>query len=176
MRTGDTGAFTIIYKHYYKSLFGWIYHILKDRDSCEDILHDIFLQFWKRREEVSITDSLSSYLYTAARNQVFNTIRKRKVREALFENLELRIWGEPDPENLLYQKELNSQLSEIINNLPEKSREVYLLSREEQLSYAEIATRLSISVKTVEYHISTALKRIRTSFDKLLPLLMILFK
>ncbi|WP_336515040.1 RNA polymerase sigma-70 factor [Pollutibacter soli] len=172
LSSGDADAFSAIYRKYYKSVFSWTYNILRDRNRCEDILHDIFLNIWDRRHTLVIEKSLRSYLFSAARFQVLNLIRDGKVREAAYENLELRVWGSQTPENILYQKELQSGIIEIIDSLPDRTREVYLLSREEQLTYRQIAEKLSISVKTVEFHMGEALKRIRISFSKILAVVL----
>lgn len=170
---GDTAAFTEIYAAYAEKLVTWTYNILRDRDTCRDIVHDIFLSLWLKRDSLVITSSLQAYLYTAARYQVFQVIRRGRVRDSVFERIEQRIWGEPVAENLLYQKELQARLVEAVNELPEKARDVYRLSREQHLSHKEIAERLSISVKTVENHLTVALKKIRARLSDLLPLIIL---
>lgn len=167
----DENAFAEIYHHYYKGLLLWSNNILKDKEACEDLIQDVFLSIWTKRASLTITTSLEAYLYTAVRYQVLTTIRKGKVRTSVFENLEQKIWGDVSPDNLLYQKELQARLTHIIRELPEKAQEVYRLSREEQLSNKEIAAQLNISLKTVEFHISVALRKIRNSFSDLLPLI-----
>lgn len=175
MRAGDAGAFTEIYEAFADPLITYAYNILADRDTCRDIIHDIFLSLWLNRESLTIETSLQGYLFTAARYQVLQVIRKEKVRESVFDQIELRIWGDAttDTENLLYQKELQARLAGIVDGLPEKAREVYRLSREQHLSYKEIAERLDISPNTVRNHLAAALKKIREHLGELLPLIIL---
>ena len=162
---------TLIYHHYAESLLTSAYNLLKDKAACEDIVQEIFLSLWMKRESIEITTSLKGWLFTATRYQVFRVIRQCSVTESLFDKLETRIWGEPSAENLLYQKELQENISDIVKRLPEKCREIYILSREAQLSHKEIAERLRISTKTVEFQITVALKKIRLSLSELIPLI-----
>jgi RNA polymerase sigma-70 factor (family 1) len=173
LRAGDAAAFTEIYEAFAEPLVTYSYNILQDRDACRDIIHDIFLSLWLKRESLVIETSLQGYLFTAAKYQVLQLIRKEKVRESVFDQVELRIWGDPSPENLLYQKELQARLSGIVDALPDKAREVYLLSREHHLSYKEIAERLDISPNTVRNHLAAALKKIREHLGELLPLIIL---
>ncbi|WEK36372.1 MAG: RNA polymerase sigma-70 factor [Candidatus Pseudobacter hemicellulosilyticus] len=154
---GYKDAFTELYRKYYKGLVVWAYNILRDLAAAEDLVHDIFLSLWVKKERLIITTSFEFYLYTALRYQVLTKIRRGKVSESIFENLEKKVWCTATPDNLLYQKELQRRLTEGIDGLPEKARLVYLLSREQQLSHKQIAEQLNISVKTVEFHISIAL-------------------
>lgn len=173
LRAGDAAAFTQVYTMYTEKLLGWAFNILQDREECMDIVQDVLLSVWLNRETLDIHTSLEGYLFTAVRNQVFKTIRHGKVRERVFEQIERRIWGEAVAENGFAQRDLQARLAASIEDLPEKTREVYRLSREQNLSYQQIAELLSISPKTVEYHLSQALKKIRTSLGDFLPLLLI---
>lgn len=174
LRLGDAAAFTEIYDGLAEKLVTYCYNILQDRETCRDLVHDIFLGIWQRRETLNVTTSLESYLFIAARNQVFQVMRKGRVRESVFNEIELKIWGAPTPDNLLYQKELQARLMHIVSDLPEKMQEVYRLSREQHLSHKEISEQLSISTKTVENHLTAALKKIRLSLQDLLPLIILL--
>ncbi len=118
--------------------------------------------------------SLSS---KATRYRVLAYIRDGKVRsESLFERLEERIWGSLLPKIFYIKKEIKERVNDIVLSLLDKMRQVYLLSREEQLSHKEIAERLNIRVKTVEMQIRNALIRIRQSIGELMPLLLLLLE
>ena len=161
LANGDEIALAAIYHHYWKRLYIQAYNILKDRMVCEDIIQDIFLQLWRRRETLNITQTLPGYLSAATRYQVFHYIRKMPKREFLFENLEERISaGASLP---VEEKDLHEQINEIVSRLPEKCRVIYKLSREEYLPHKEIAARLHISIKTVENQLTIALRRLRVS-------------
>jgi RNA polymerase sigma-70 factor (family 1) len=159
---GDEMALTHIYQLYWKSLFIQAYNIIRDKMVCEDIVQEIFLQLWRKRESIQITDSLNSYLHAATRYQVFHYIRKTPVTEHLFENIDERLVT-ASPDHNLFQKELHGQIDDIVSRLPEKCRVIYKLSREEYLPHKEIADRLHISIKTVENQLTIALRRLRFS-------------
>jgi RNA polymerase sigma-70 factor (ECF subfamily) len=176
LRGGEVAAFTEIFDAFAGRLLVYAVNILDDRAECEDLVQDVLLWLWVNREKLDPDLSLEPYLFRAVRNQVFDQIRKGKVRERVFEEIEKRIWLEPSQENPVYARELQGKLKEAIHGLPERVREVYILSREERLSHKEIAERLSISPKTVENQLATATKKIRASLGDFLPLLLLFLK
>lgn len=162
LSSGDETALLVIYKHHWKRLFVSAFNVLKDRSACEDILQEIFLQLWIRRETLDIKTSLSAYLYAATRYQVFRTIRTKPVAEHVFENLQDRFTS-PSPEDRLHLKELSTRINQVVDTLPDQCRLIFKMSREEHLSHKQIAERLNISPKTVENQIAIALKKLRLS-------------
>ena len=176
LSNGDETALTELYNKFWQSLFMSSYNVLKDRELCEDIIQDIFMNIWHNREKIEIHISLKGYMYACARYQVFNHIRrnKDKIHVELFDDLEKR-FQYTTPETQLMHDELVYHINSIVENLPEKCQLVYKLSREEQLSHKEIAERLNISTKTVENHITKALHTIRLSMGSTLSVAMILW-
>ena len=165
---GDEGALNDIYLLYWEGLFLSAFNVLKDKAACEDILQDLFLQLWQKRDRIQINSSLSAYLYTAVRYNVFRHIRTGKVRNELFMHIDERIEGLVTEQMMVTEeRELNQKVAQAVAALPEKCREVYILSREEELSHKEIASKLNISTKTVENQITIALKRVRSSLNTL---------
>lgn len=160
-------ALEVIYQKYWDRLFLSAYNVLKDKEACEDIIQEIFIQLWQRRESLNVTVSLQAYLFTATRYQVFHAIRKSNVRQELFDDLEKRFLADA-PDIPLYLKDIQERVNVAVENLPEKCKKIYKLSREEHLSYKEIAERLQISPKTVENQITIALKRLRDSLGDLM--------
>ncbi|WP_207632714.1 RNA polymerase sigma-70 factor [Foetidibacter luteolus] len=160
LAAGDETALTVIYRQYWKPLFISAYNVLKDKAVCEDLLQEIFLQLWAKRERLEIQESLQAYLFAATRYQVFAHIKKCAGREAALDKLAPRLIIVTAEEPML-QKDLNRQVEKVIAGLPEKCRQVYRLSREAHLSHKEIAEKLSISPKTVENQLTIALHRLR---------------
>lgn len=160
LTTGNEEAVRIIYQKYWQRLFLSAYNVLKDKEACEDIIQEIIIQLWKKRETLNITTSLWAYLFTATRYQVFHHIKKSAGRPELFEDLEER-FSTDAPDIPLYVKDLNERINTAVESLPEKCRNIYKLSREHHLSYKAIADHLQISPKTVENQLSIALKKLR---------------
>ena len=176
LRNGDELALTELYNRFWQLLFVSAYNIIKDKELCEDIIQDIFMNIWHNREKLEINISLKGYMYACARYQVFNQFRKNKdkIHVELFDNLEER-FQHTTPETQIMHDELVQQVNFIVDTLPEKCQLVYKLSREEQLSHKEIAERLNISTKTVENHITKALHTIRLSIGSTASMTMVLW-
>lgn len=152
------------------------YNVLKDKELCEDIIQDIFMNIWNNREKLEIHISLKGYMYACARYQVFNQFKKNKdkIHVEFFDDLDKR-FQHSTPETQLMHDELVQQINSIVESLPLKCQLVYKLSREEQLSHKEIAERLDISTKTVENHITKALQVIRLSMGSSASMAMVLW-
>lgn len=176
LKYGSNEAFTAIYNHYFESLYLYAFRVLKDEFAAEDVVQELFLSIWKQRNTLQINTTLKAYLYTANRYLIVKAVRRQENTESLFDKLEERIWGAPEQENILHLKELQAKVQGIVDNLPEKCKEIYLLSREAKRTHKEIAAQLGISEKTVENQLTIALKKIRTSLGTLIPLLSILLK
>jgi len=162
IRSGDETALKLIYKKYWNQLFSSAFNVLHDQHVSEDIIQEIFINLWNKREIIEIRVSLKSYLFASTRYEVYRQVRFSSVREDIFENIFERMESPSEYGNIEH-RELLSQISSIVDNLSEKCKVVYKLSREEQLSHKEIASQLHISPKTVENHISKALHQLRVS-------------
>lgn len=158
LRKGDEKAFRIIYERYWEKLFHTCFYFTRSREDTEDMLMGIFSSLWNNRETAEIND-LDAYLARAAKNQSLKFILRRQKQRRQLELLRARTEGHtPDsPELLLEYKELDSQLAGIVQGLPERTKTIFIMNREKGLTYPEIARKLDISIKTVEYHISKAL-------------------
>jgi len=176
LRSGDESALTELYNRFWQALFVSAYNVLKDKELCEDVIQDIFMNIWHNREKLEINISLKGYMYACARYQVFNQFKKNKdkIHVELFQEIDKR-FQHSTPETLLMHEELVQQINAIIETLPEKCQQVYKLSREEQLTHKEIAERLNISTKTVENHITKALHVIRFSMGSTASVAMVLW-
>ncbi len=160
LKESDEHALTLLYKAHWESLFLSAYNILKDKKACEDIVQETFLQLWLRRKTLDVRESLKTYLSTAVRYQVFHHIRKAAKR-LIVQRTELNMPLAANSDEPLLQKDLYGKVHEAVEELPERCRLIYRLSREEQLSHKEIAHRLNISMKTVENQLTIALRRVR---------------
>jgi len=172
---GNMLAFDELYRKYSNRLFRFSFSILKTTDEAENITQDVFLKLWLNRKKVEKGSSVKYYIFTIAYNSAISIIRE-KVKESQFieyvKTLQDSIQNSVDLQ--IEYNELDEKLNEIINALPVRQREVYLLHRVEGLNYSEISERLHISGNTVENHMSRALKAIRVKIENY-SLLAILF-
>ena len=135
---------------------------MPDNDTAKEIAHDVFLNLWGKRETVDSSTSLKSYLFTSVYNRCMNYIRdQRKFNkdDQIFDIIEQE--AQEMPHDHLETQELESRIIEALGSLPTRCKEIFMLSRFEGISYAEIAERLGISVKTVETQMSKALRILR---------------
>ncbi|HVT86389.1 MAG TPA: RNA polymerase sigma-70 factor [Chitinophagaceae bacterium] len=161
---GDEKAFDCLYKRYVVYLINIAAQKTDSLDTAKELVQDVFLSVYQRRDELHTTSSLKSFLYVALKNKIFNHYRNlfSKWKHERNASNQLRVVT-----NNLHDeyeaKELELQLHEIIQELPPQCRKVFLMSREEQLSHKEIAERLNISPNTVDQHIQKALRILRSS-------------
>ncbi len=164
---GDTTAMALLYERYWKVLYLSAWNILQDKYVAEDLVHDVFCSIWTRREELNKIEIPIAYLRRSIRFGVYNYIRNNKVRKEVFSNLSERLIGiDLSSEEIFERKEVTNQIENAINSLPTQCREVFILSRQNDLSHRQIADRLNISPKTVERHITLAFKKLRDYISK----------
>ena len=169
--------FDDIFRQYAKPLFYYAAKFVGD-DIAKDIVQDTFVKLWADQSLV-ITKSLNSLLFTTIRNRCLQQLEKQKVRNKYAESTRLKLQTEElqfymDERSSLIEQELEDKLNEVLNNLPERCRQIFILSRFENKKNSEIAEELDIYVKAVEKQISKALSTIRTEMKDYLPLMLFL--
>ncbi len=173
----DHQAFTEIYNRFWHKLFAVAYHRLKSEPDAEEVVQDVFLSLWRRRREMQLTFTLSTYLSVAVKYQIITKLARIRRRDEHFNSLgQLPEPGIDSTSEWLSEKELKERIAECVNTLPEKCRIVFLMSREKGHTHRQIASELNISEKTVEGHISKALFILRRSLNISLPLLLFILK
>ncbi len=161
LRADDDGAFAEIYDRYWYRLFSVAYHRLGMREEAEELVHDVFESLWHKRREL-VVSHLGAYLVVAIKhlstNYIKSQINHRKLQEHLiFHQMQQSF----STEELVNFSDLSEALKEVMKKLPEKSSEIFTLSRFENQSVKAIANRLNLSEKAVEYHITRSIKLLR---------------
>jgi RNA polymerase sigma-70 factor (family 1) len=174
MYSGNQEAFVCIYDRYWKEMYSCAFQIFPNRETCEDLIHDVFLYLWNSREVLKIK-SLQDYLYIAVKNRSLNKIRNAKKNLDMINEGHHEIPSDLSSDETVAVKEIKKSFDNSILELPEKCREILILSRREHLSNKEIASRLGISSKTVENQINIGLKKIRLGMTDFLIITIIFF-
>lgn len=161
IRVNDRRAFEMVYERHWSRLIVSAYQVLEDREVARDIVQDVFTELWMRRKTTFI-DTLPSYLTVAVRNKVFKHMRRGYISKKHLDTLE-RISFVDATEEMVNYNQMKERYEQSLAQLPDRCREVFELSRMENLPVKEIAIRLNISPKTVENQITKALKHFRAT-------------
>jgi RNA polymerase sigma-70 factor (ECF subfamily) len=172
LRSGDGMAYTEIYDRYALVLLGHAYNKMRDREEAKDVVHEVFIALWAKRESLHI-DYLAGYLFRSVRNLILNQIAHQAVQEKFILSMEKFAASNDIPDHLVREKQLMAIIGREIAALPPKMREVFVLSRKEHLSHKEIADLLGISEQTVSKHITNALKILRVKLGVLAWILLL---
>jgi RNA polymerase sigma-70 factor (family 1) len=173
LKQGDTTAFAQIFAKYKGLLFSHVYKKIRDREEARDIVQDVFAGLWTKREQINPETNLGGYLMMAVRHKVLDLVGHKDVQSRYFISLShfAQEW-EGATDYPIREKQLQFVIDKEIAGLPEKMREVFLMSRVSNLSHKEIAAQLGISEQTVSTQIKRALKLLRSRLGLMLYLLM----
>ncbi|UNY97528.1 RNA polymerase sigma-70 factor [Zhouia spongiae] len=177
LREGDDEAHELLYRLYYDKLLLVANSYLNNKEDAEEIIHDVFVKLWRKKNELTIKSSVNSYLYSMTKNFCLDHLRKNKRRLSATDNI---IQSEAyinfkalsdDISTKIIEEELEHHIQQAIASLPEKCREVFTKSKVYGLRHKEISEELDISIKTVENHMTKALKHMRLYLREYLPFL-----
>lgn len=168
LQQGDDEAFTSIYLRYWDKLTVVAMHRLGNLEEAREIVQEVFCNLWRRRDELEITHSLNTYLAAAIKYEIFKRFAT-KSRHRRLQQQALNGWQEAadDTVHYLNANELKSELLTLVKALPEKCRIVFQLSRDKGYTQKQIASELGIAEKTVEAHLSAALRKLRIGLSHL---------
>ncbi len=169
LRHGDHDAFDAIFRAHYPALVGLAESLLRGRGLAEEVVQEVMLELWRRRDTLVVEESLRAYLFRATRNRSLNQLRHERVRVAAAPRLSVESASAAAAEPNLVQQEIDAALAEAMGALPPRCREIFELSRVHGLRYAEIASTLGLSVKTVEAQMGKALRILRERLAPWLP-------
>jgi len=168
LKKDDKSAVDELFAYYYPRLYHFSKAILKIENDIDDILQEVFVKIWLNRQKIGNAETFNAYIFTITKNEVLNLIRSNHKDQAFRDELFLRSVAEeyhtPNPVEF---DEIKAGIDKIVMSLPEKRQQVFNLSRTEGLSNKEIAQQLNISEKTVEDHITHAIRHIKISMKEM---------
>jgi RNA polymerase sigma-70 factor (family 1) len=176
LRNNDVEAFDFLYHQYSNKLFRFAFSLLKNEEDACEIVQETFFRIWEKRNKIDSSKSFKSFLFSVSYHLIIDQLRERLKDQEFRNSLEKYFNKQVNlQENLLDYNTLETEINKAVNELPEKRKQIYRLSREKGLSHKEIAGQLGVKPKTVENQINLALKHIKTRLGKdILPVLLFL--
>ena len=182
LKNGDISSFEVIYKSHYRRIFHFALQYLRDEEACSNIIQDVFSSLWDNKKKLAAETNLNAWLFTVTKNRCLKYIRELKSEERHLAKLtEQRMSLIHDALNSLDTspmafQEIEKIIQRTLNNLTPQCRKAFEMSRFNEKKYSEIADEMQIAQKTVETHISNALKIFRTALKDYLPVMIFLFR
>jgi len=176
LKTGDHMAFSVIFDRFYGLLFIHACKTIHDKEEAKDVVQELFETLWMRRESISFEQSLSAYLYAAIRNRIINRISHRQVENKYIDSL--RDFIDRDTymaDYRLREREIKRIVEREISSLPAKMKEIFELSRNDYLSYKQIAVKLQLSEHTVRTHVKKALRILKPKLSLITYLFLVYY-
>lgn len=176
IKAGDEKSFEYAFNAYAQGLIAYAATIIKDADEAEDIVQQLFVQLWFKRNELMVNTTIKGYLYRAVHNSCLNKVKQQQVRSSYalhYEAVGNKTTG--SVAEVLENKELTHAINLALEELPELCRKIFMMSKYQLLKYQQIADDLGIPIKTVENQMGKALKLLRPKLQHLLPLFIINF-
>jgi len=175
LKSGDHAAFTEIYKRFSGLLYSYAFKLTGDTDTAKDLVQELFISLWDKREKTELLTSLSSYLYSAVRYKFLKLIAHQKIKSAYAERfLNILEQGSWAIDHYITDKELAAEVEKLVSSLPKKQARIFALSRLEYRSHEEIAQEMELSEKTVKNIMSQAVKNLRLKIGTFLMLILVI--
>lgn len=162
LQKGNEQAFKSLYEKYWEHLFSVTYYWIGSKEEVQEIVQDVFVDLWEKRSVLCIKKSLSAYLFAVTKYKVFDLIDAKVIRRNYLSQIRHSSTMEDfNIENSLILEDTQKSVTNALEKLPPKTQQIFSLSREQELTHSEIASMMNLSVKSVEYHISKALKYLK---------------
>jgi len=176
LKKGNHSAYTEIYSRYFYLMFIFAFKKLEDEELAKDFVQELFINLWSKKESLSETGKLSSYLYITIRSRMLDYFAHQKVRNKYVDFLKAyQQTSDEKTDHLIREKDLEKYIEKQIQSLPRKMRQVFELSRKDHLSNREIAQKLKISESNVSSQLANTLKIFRTKFGYIISVLIPFF-
>ncbi len=160
-RQGDAGAYNVLFKRYYDALYGYALKNVKDSFVAEELTMDVLLRLWQKKGEVEVTNDLKAYLFRSIKNAIYNHYRKKILATVPLEVETASTLTSVSADDALQTKELEQFYVKKLAQLSPQRRQVFQMSREENMTYPEIAKNMNLSVNTVENYMVATLRFFR---------------
>lgn len=162
MSEGNEKAFADLFHRYRNKIYTIAFKLTASEENSEEIVQDVFMKVWKKRSSLEGVDNFDPWLFILARNTIYSFLRSKAAREIHAPLTEEELLGVADDADLrIKEKEFQQFLKQAVDRLPPQQKQVYQLSKDAQLSYAEIGSQLDIAPETARKHLQYALKSIR---------------
>ena len=163
IKRNDYQSYNQLFLRYYSRLCTFVFGITQSSSASEDVVQELFIRLWINRAKLDINESVSGYLYHSSKNAALNYLRAEKSRQKSVQNIPIQEFQTDD--NLIEQVEFSAALYQCIEQLPERSREVFKMSRIDGFKQQEISDQLGISVKTIKNQIWKSLQYLKACLE-----------
>lgn len=167
---GSRDAFCALFKIYHPKVMGLCIGVLKSQIEAEDMTQDIFIKLWDERAKLIHVNHLSAYIFRMSKNRLLNHLESKQVRINHLQSYKITEIEKETPHDLLVASDLQLLVDMVVEQMPDQRRVVYKMSREQGLSNSEIAEKIGVTKKTVENHINSALKALRSVIKTIITL------
>jgi RNA polymerase sigma-70 factor (ECF subfamily) len=171
---GMAAQIEVAFKTHFRQLFAYAITMVKDDVVAEEMVQNVFYKLWKNKDQLEIGTSLNAYLYRSVYNECLNHMKHEQVKAAYQQYTATQMNHSNNAGEHIRLKELQQRIDTALKDLPEQCRTIFQMSRFEELKYAEIASKLGLSIKTVENQMGKALKLMRVQLADYLPTILIL--
>lgn len=169
----DSGAFSKLFDQYFSTVFQFAGYFIKSEEICKEVSSDVFINLWNNRKKLNEISNFKAYLYKVTKNKALDYLDKLSRQPEFSRELPIEIHAfHGSPEEQMLSKELEAAIGQAVNELPERCKLIFLMAREEGLSYHEIADVLAISEKTVNAQMVTAIKKMANALKKYLSVIL----
>jgi RNA polymerase sigma-70 factor, ECF subfamily len=166
LREGSVDAFDLCFRRFYAPLIAFARSKTSDKNIAEEIVQNVFAELWERRETIPLKTEIKLYLFSIVKNDCYDFARHQKVEQKYLDYLTSHQEESFEFFDTLVDEDFRKLINEVYNSLPEQCRNIFYMSRLEEMSYKNISEKLGISVKTVENQVGKALKLVRQYLDK----------
>jgi RNA polymerase sigma-70 factor (family 1) len=172
IKEGDESAFRIVFDLYSSKLYAFSYRFLKEKEPCQEVIQEVFLNLWINRAKLDTQYPIAPYLYTITRRLTLNVLRHVTTSQSAMNKMWLNVKKvSNETEEEVFLEDLSRFTEQVLSKMPKQQQLIFRMSRHQELSYDEIAEELNLSRNTVKNHLVAALKTLRTQFNKAFSIL-----